>query len=60
MQTKKLRPEQIAKILTAHCIPYIIQDGRVLADDMECFSAPNYNADLTGYTTRQLRDWLGY
>lgn len=53
--------QQIIKILDAHSIPYKIEDGHVIADSMladaDLFEE---TVDVTGWTKKQLLDWLGY
>lgn len=52
---------QITKMLNMHYIPYKIEDGHIIADCMVAFSEPfDVTEDVTGYTKRQLLDWLGY
>lgn len=52
---------QIAHVLDLHGIPYYIERGRIFADTCEAFADLFADvADLTGYTYRQLLDWLGY
>lgn len=51
----------IAKILTAHSVPYFVSGARIYADSMEAFTAPFEKIeDLTGYTRSELYAWLGY
>lgn len=53
--------KQITTILKQHSVPYMIQDGRILADSMQAFTPVFYETvDVTNYTMRQLYDWLGY
>ena len=51
----------IAHILDKHNIPYVIQDGRILADSMIAFT-PLFaeTVDVTNYTKDQLYNYLGY
>ena len=51
----------ITAILDDHGVPYLIQDGRVLADSMIAFT-PLFSeiVDLTNYNRDQLYSWLGY
>ena len=53
--------KQITTILKQHSVPYMIQDGRILADSMQAFTPVFYETvDVTGYTLKQLLFWLGY
>lgn len=56
-----MKNETIRKILELHSIPCYEQNGRVYADTMlsgsEIFEEVE---DLTGWTRKQLYDWLGY
>ena len=52
-----VRTKDIARALKAHYVPYYIENERIFADDM---TGQNIYEDLTGYTLKQLRDWLGY
>ena len=51
----------ITAILDRYCVPYLIQNGRVLADSMEAFK-PLFSdvIDVTNYNRDQLYAWLGY
>jgi hypothetical protein len=51
----------ICKILDTHGVPYLIQDGRVLADSMEAFT-PIFSEviDVTTWNRDELYSWLGY
>ena len=51
----------LTNILDQHCIPYKIQDNRILADSMEA-GAPLFGStlDITDYNRDQLLAWLGY
>lgn len=53
--------KQITNILKQHSVPYMIQDGRILADSMIAFT-PLFSetVDVTNYTLNQLKSWLGY
>jgi hypothetical protein len=53
--------KKIAAILSQHGIPYLIQNGRILADSMIAFT-PLFSetVDVTHYTIDQLKSWLGY
>ena len=53
--------KKIARILDAHSVPYFIANGRIIADTM-CAGLPLWEetADLTDYTLRELKEWLGY
>lgn len=53
--------KQITNILDQHSVPYMIQDGRILADSMIAFT-PLFSetVDVTHYTLNQLLSWLGY
>lgn len=58
---KKLTISQVAKVLDMHSVPYRIENGRIYADSMEAYTELFAKMiDLTGYTKRQLFDWLGY
>lgn len=51
----------ITAILDRHNVPYLIQDGRILADSMEAFTQLfSETVDVTSYTKNQLYSWLGY
>lgn len=53
--------KQITTILKQHSVPYMIQNGRILADSMEAFTSLfSKTVDVTNYTMRQLLNWLGY
>lgn len=54
--------EKIAKILKDHHHAFYIKGGRIFADSLgwEVTDWENGVDDLTGYTLKQLRDWLGY
>ena len=53
--------KQITTILKQHSVPYMIQNGRMLADSMEAFTPVfSETVDVTNYTMRQLLNWLGY
>ena len=53
--------KQITTILKQHSVPYMIKDGRILADSMQAFTPVFYETvDVTNYTMRRLLDWLGY
>lgn len=51
----------IAAILDQHGVPYLIRNGRILADSMIAFT-PLFSetVDVTSYTKGQLYTWLGY
>ena len=53
--------KQITTILKQHSIPYMIQNGRILADSMQAFT-PLFSetVDVTGWTVKKLYSWLGY
>lgn len=52
---------KIAYILEKHFIPYYIKNNMIFADTMEAFSKPLQMVEnLTGYTEKQLKTWLGY
>ena len=53
--------KQITTILKQHSVPYMIRDGRILADSMIAFT-PLFaeTVDVTNYTMRQILAWLGY
>lgn len=53
--------KQITNLLKQHSVPYMIQNGRILADSMEAYT-PLFSktVDVTGYTLKQLLFWLGY
>lgn len=56
----KLPVECIATILEDHGVPYQIRRGRIYADTMEAFAVQLTYEDVTDFTLRQLRAWLGY
>lgn len=47
----------IASALKNHYVPYYIENERIFADDM---TGTNTYEDLTRYTYKKLREWLGY
>lgn len=53
--------KQITTTLRRHSVPYLIQNGHILADSMEAgkdlFSS---TVDVTMWTAKQLFAWLGY
>ncbi len=52
---------QIARILDAHGIPHYSEGGRIYADTMEAGTDKlKHVEDLTGYSVKALRGWLGY
>ena len=51
--------EMIEKILNAHYVPYYIADGNIWADEMLAYSDPSY-VNVSGYSKKELYDWLGY
>ena len=52
---------RISRILKNHNIPHYEKDGHVYADCMYAGEPLfKYVDDLTGYTVKKLRDWLGY
>lgn len=59
---KPLTTEELTRILRMHNVSAIVtQDGRVLADTMRAGTKRfDETEDVTGYTARQLREWLGY
>ena len=53
--------DKIAKILRQHSIPYYEKSGRIYADSMIAFTAEFEQVkDMTGWTSQQLYNWLGY
>lgn len=53
--------KQITRILDQHSVPYMISDGRILADSMIAFTELfAETVDVTKYTKSQLYAWLGY
>ena len=53
--------KRIEFILTAHCIPHYINDGRIYADTMECGREIVEDVvDVTDYSAADLYDFLGY
>ena len=53
--------KQITTTLRQHSVPYMIQNGRILADSMEAGTALfQATVDVTNYTKGQLYAWLGY
>lgn len=48
----------ITTILDRHCIPYMIQNNRIMVDSMEAFTTAYL--DITDYNRAQLMAWLGY
>lgn len=58
---KTMDNKRIARILEAHNIPYYCEGGRIYADTMEAGTEKlEHVEDLTGYSVKALRDWLGY
>ena len=58
----KIPREQLKKILKAHSIQFEeSDDGSVVAYTEDKFKdTSEYNTDLTGFSMKKLRDWLGY
>lgn len=53
--------QQIAAVLDLHDVPYYTENGHIFADSMSAFTKVFEEVvDLTGYTYRQLLEWLGY
>lgn len=53
--------KQITTILKQHSVPYLIQDGRILADSMQAFTPVfSETVDVTNWTVKKLFSWLGY
>ena len=52
-----LSVRNIARALKNHYVPFYIENEHIFADDMTGTSTFD---DLTGYTLKKLRDWLGY
>ena len=53
--------KHITRILDQHSVPYMISDGRILADSMIAFTELfEETVDVTEYTKGQLYAWLGY
>lgn len=53
--------DKIAKILGLHYVPYYEKSGRIYADSMIAFTAEFEGVeDMTGWTSQQIYDWLGY
>ena len=53
--------EAIRKILDNHSVPCYEKDGRIFADTMISGSSVFDEVDdLTGYTRKQVYEWLGY
>ena len=53
--------KQITSILKQHSVPYMIQDGRILADSMQAFTPVFHETvDVTSWTVNKLLAWLGY
>lgn len=58
---EKLSNARISRILKNHYIPHYEKDGRIYADCMYAGEPLfKYVDDLTGFTVKKLRDWLGY
>lgn len=57
-----MKTETIARILKDHHHAFYIKDGRIFADSLgwEITDWQNGVDDLTGYSKKQLLDWLGY
>lgn len=60
-------PEQLIRIFALHCIPLIVEDGRLLADEIWSQRLPDGSVefgrttiDVTDYTLADVRRWLGY
>ncbi len=52
---------EIAKILDAHSVPHYTDNDRIYADSMESNTSLFEKVeDLTGYSLKRLRFWLGY
>ena len=53
--------KQITTILKQHSVPYMIQNGRIVADSMIAYT-PLFSetVDVTSWTAKQLFNWLGY
>ena len=53
--------KHIITILKQHSVPYMIQDGRILADSMQAFTPVFFETvDVTDWTLKKLLAWLGY
>lgn len=53
----------IAQILDLHSVPYSIKNNRIYATAFYTLgdgTSGEEIEDVTGYTLKQLRDWLGY
>lgn len=56
-----MKNESIRKILENHSVPCYEKDGHIFADTMIAGSSEFEEVeDLTGYTRRQIYEWLGY
>lgn len=52
---------KLERILSAHNVPYRIQDGKILADSMESGKELfEVMIDVTNWTLCRLCAWLGY
>ena len=57
----KMTTAQIKRILDAHGVDYYERDGRVYADSMEAGARMFERVeDVTEWSAKKLRDWLGY
>lgn len=53
--------EKIIRILELHHIPYYEKNGEVFADSMIAYTELFQEVEnVTGWSKRQLYDWLGY
>ena len=51
----------IEKVLTAHSIPYYIENNQIFADSMIAFTAQFEKVEnVTNWTKKNLFCWLGY
>lgn len=56
-----MKNEAIRKILDNHSVPCYEKDGHIFADTMIAgYSQFDDVDDLTGYTRKQVYEWLGY
>lgn len=54
--------KNIVRILNLHCIYYMIDAGRIFAEEVYTVNGKIYSnfIDVTGWTHKELYSWLGY
>jgi hypothetical protein len=54
--------EELINVLNLHSVPYRVDKANhILADNMLAWAKPlEDETDVTGYTKREIYEWLGY